>query len=363
MAEQDDSEKTEEPTEQKLREARKKGDVPKSQEIASLALLAAGLAFLVSMGGLVAQMLGDDLRGMLEHVHHIDVDGAGALSIGAAALRSMGLALAIPLAVFFIVAVLAHGLQSGFVISAEKMAPKFSKISPVDGAKRVFGLAAVANFGKGVAKLVAVGAAAGAALWPRREAMLALVDAPPLAILKFAQETAIILLAACLAVVALIAAADYAGQRMSWMKRQRMSRRDIKDEHKNNEGDPMVKARLRQIRAEKARQRMMTAVPDATVVIANPTHYAVALKYDEERAPAPICVAKGVDHLALKIREIAEQNDVPVVEEAPLARALYATVEVDHMIPETHFQAVAKIIGAILQMARRRGRRSGSGGP
>ena len=162
------------------------------------------------------------------------------------------------------------------------------------------------------------------------------------------------LLIAVLAVMTVIAGLDFTYQKMQHFKQMRMSRQEIKDEMKQSDGDPMVKARLRQIRTERARRRMMQAVPEATVVVMNPTHYAVALKYAQGETAAPMCVAKGLDSVALKIRAVAEEAGVPVIEDPPLARALYAAVDVDEMIPPAHFEAVAKIIGFILGQANRR---------
>ncbi len=361
MAEQDESEKTEEPTEKKLQEARKKGDVARSQEVASFVALVAAGGVIAGLSGFVSSVLADGLPGYFAHAHQLSVDGSGARRAAAGAARVTALALAAPLAVLALAAVLAQGGQTGFLFTTERMKPELSKISPIAGAKRLFGPAALANFAKGLAKLVIVGAAAGAVVWPQRDRLTALVGAPPLAILREARDLVVMMLIAALAVFALVAAADFVGQRMSWLKKQRMSRRDVKDEHKNAEGDPVVKARLRQVRMERARKRMMAAVPGATVVIANPTHYAVALKYDPDIAPAPICVAKGVDVLALKIREVADAHGVPIMVEPPLARALYETADLDKPIPESHYIAVARVIGAVLHVAQGRAARRDGG--
>ena len=161
------------------------------------------------------------------------------------------------------------------------------------------------------------------------------------------------LLAGVLALFFFVAVGDAIYQRFAWLKRQRMTRREIKEEFKQSEGSPEVKAKVRQIRMERARTRMMAAVPQATVIVTNPTHYAVALKYEKGMA-APICLAKGVDALALRIREKARENDVPIVENPPLARALHATVEIDREIPVEHYAAVAEVIGYVLRLKRRR---------
>jgi flagellar biosynthetic protein FlhB len=154
-------------------------------------------------------------------------------------------------------------------------------------------------------------------------------------------------------VLAVIAVLDYLYQRYQFFKRNRMSRQEIKEEHRQSEGDPAIKAKVRQIRQERSRKRMMAAVPDATVVIMNPTHFAVALKYESGEMAAPVCVAKGVDALALRIRAVAEENQVPVVENPPLARALYASVEVDEPVPSEHYKAVAQVIGYVMRLSGR----------
>ncbi len=156
---------------------------------------------------------------------------------------------------------------------------------------------------------------------------------------------------------ALIAAVDYIFTRQSYMSRMKMSRREIKEEMRQSEGDPMIRAKVRAIRMEKAKRRMMQNVPQASVVITNPTHYAVALRYEQGETPAPICLAKGVDEVAARIREVAEENNIPIVEDPPLARALFATAELDEPIPREHYEAAAKVIGFVLRLARRRGRR------
>jgi flagellar biosynthetic protein FlhB len=162
---------------------------------------------------------------------------------------------------------------------------------------------------------------------------------------------------ASLSALGVIAGLDYFWQRIRFMSRNRMSKQEIKEEYRQNEGDPVIKAKVRQIRQERARKRMMAAVPDATVVITNPTHFAVALKYESGKMQAPVCVAKGIDALALRIRAVAEENDVPVIENPPLARALHASVEIDEAVPPEHYKAVAQVIGYVMRlngaMARR----------
>jgi flagellar biosynthesis protein FlhB len=194
------------------------------------------------------------------------------------------------------------------------------------------------------------------ALWPKDSTLenLSLLD--PNALLPYVQDRVVAMLMALASASALIAVVDYVFTRQSFMKRMRMSRREIKEELRQQDGDPMVKAKLRQIRMQRSRQRMMQNVPQASVVITNPTHYAVALKYDPGQTPAPICLAMGVDAVAARIRELAEEHDIPIVEDPPLARALFATAELDQPIPKEHYEAVAKVIGFVMRLARRQRR-------
>lgn len=355
MAEdRDDAQKTEEPTPRKLEEARKKGDLPKSQEVSGFVVLFAGAVILAAAGGATASGVSGELTKFLAEPHAIR---AGSFSNtdfwGGLGVKMLGV-MALPFGVLMVAAVAAHVVQTGLVFSGERMKPKLSKVSPVEGLKRLFGPQAAANFLKGVGKLALTGAAAAIALWPRRDQLAALPALPPEAVLPIAREAAVALLVAALSVYAVIAGLDFLFQRQSYMKRQRMSRQEIKDEHRQSDGDPQVKARLRQVRQERARKRMLAAVPQATVVVTNPTHYAVALKYAAGETPAPMCVAKGVDAVALRIRETAEAHGVPVVENPPLARALFATAELDQLIPAAHYEAVAKVIGYVLSLARGR---------
>jgi flagellar biosynthetic protein FlhB len=260
------------------------------------------------------------------------------------------------------VALAAAGLAARYVqdkatFTGERLTPKIEKLNPVEGFKRVFGKQAAAAFLKSLAKLAVVGAAMVWALWPNDASLenMSLLD--PVALLPYVQDRVVTMLIALASASALIAVIDYVATRQSYIKRQRMSRREIKEEMRQQDGDPMVKAKLRAIRMERSRQRMMQSVPQASVVITNPTHYAVALRYEQGETAAPICLAMGVDTLAQRIREIAQEHDIPVVEDPPLARALFATAEIDRPIPKEHYEAVAKVIGFVMRLARRSGRR------
>lgn len=354
---QDPSQKTEEPTPRRLQDARKKGDVPKSQEIPGWFVLASGLVVLGVMGPGIARELSGTLTLFLASPHTMAVDAPGVLALAKTAIWRVGLVVAFAFLLMAGAGLVGHLVQTGFLFTTEKMNPKLSKLNPVDGAKRMFGPEGIVNFLKGVGKMSLVAAAAILVIWPKRDMLAELPAVDLTAILSIIRDATVQLMLASLAAYALIAALDFLFQRQSFMKRNRMSRRELRDELKQTEGDPMVRAKLRQIRQERARRRMMAAVPEATVIITNPTHYAVALKYVQGETAAPVCVAKGVDAVALRIRALAEEHLVPIVEDPPLARALHASVDIDEAIPKEHFTAVAKVIGYVLSLSRGRARR------
>jgi flagellar biosynthetic protein FlhB len=242
-------------------------------------------------------------------------------------------------------------MQHRLVWSAESLKPKFSKISPGAGAKRIFGKQAAANFAKGLFKVIALGAVMTAILWPERLRLEAFVHLDPAALLGATTSMTVHLMGAVVAMLAVVAIADYLFQYRTWFERQKMSLQEMKEEFKQSEGDPHIKGKLRQLRQARMKKRMMAAVPKASVIITNPTHYAVALSY-ERGMSAPVCVAKGIDNIALKIREIAGKHDIPIVENVPLARALYASVDIDDEIPVEHYHAVAEIIGYVMGLKR-----------
>jgi flagellar biosynthetic protein FlhB len=240
----------------------------------------------------------------------------------------------------------------------EKLKPSLEKLDPVKGLGRILGPSAWGNLGKALLKLVVVGSALVWALWPHDSSLSTQPMRDLHTFWEMAQERTMAMLGALIAAFAVIAVVDYVLTRQAYMKRMRMSRHEMKEEFRQSEGDPQVRAKLRQIRGERARRRMMAAVPSATVVVTNPTHYAVALKYESEKGGAPLVVAKGVDEVALRIREAANGAEVPIIEDPPLARALYASAEIDEAIPREHYEAVAKVIGVVMRLAaQKRSRR------
>jgi flagellar biosynthetic protein FlhB len=357
MAEgQEDTERSEDPTQKRLDEALERGDVVKSQEVNTWFVIAAGALLLMAFSGPMANGLATTLRGLVAHSGSIRVDGRGFTSI----VEKLGLevvaAMAIPLLLLALAAIAGNMIQHRLVWSTEALKPKFSKISPMAGFGRLFSKQALANFVKGLIKLALIGTIMTALIYPERFRLDALVHIDPAAMLSITQSLSLQMMGAVVAALALIAAADYFFQYRQWFERQKMSVRELKDEFKQTNGNPEVKAKIRQIRLTRSRKRMMAAVPDASVVITNPTHFAVALKY-ERGMTAPICVAKGADLIAHKIREVATEHNIPIVENPPLARALHATVEIDQEITPEHYQAVAEVIGYVMRLNRAVGAR------
>jgi flagellar biosynthetic protein FlhB len=348
---QDDSQKTEEPTQKRLEEARKKGDIAKSTDVPIWFLILA-TAGIMSAAGPLSAMIADPLVRILDHPHAFKLSDGGAQQLMGSLLMSLALPLGIIFATIAIASVLGHVLQHRPLWTGEKIKPDLAKLSPMKGLKRMFGMQGWMNLLKSFLKMAAITAAMIYAVWPEATAISESGRLEPAALLAMTQVIAGRLLLAAIVVIGIIAAMDYAYQRFSFMQRMRMSRRDIRDEVKQQEGDPHIRARLRQIRLERSRKRMMQNVPKSTVVITNPTHYSVALRYDPDVDAAPVCMAKGADEVALRIREKAREHDIPIIENVPLARALFATVEIEEPVPREHFEAVAKVIGFVMSTAK-----------
>ena len=351
MADEDDGgERSEDPTQKRLDDALERGDVAKSQEVNTWFMISGATLVLSTFSGSIGGIQ-LPLRNLIANSWMIRTDGAGLLLLAQNLEYAVFTAVGVPILMLVLVAIAANMLQHRVVWSAESLTPKFSKISPMAGAKRIFGKQALVNFGKGLFKLVALGSVMTMILWPERHRLESMLRFDPSAILGAVLAMAIHLMGAVVAMLAVVAIADYFFQYREWYERQKMSLREMKEEFKQSEGDPHIKGRIRQLRQARMKKRMMAAVPKASVIITNPTHYAVALSY-ERGMPAPICVAKGVDRIALKIREVAGEHNIPIVENVPLARALYATVEIDDEIPVEHYHAVAEIIGYVMGVRR-----------
>jgi flagellar biosynthetic protein FlhB len=349
--ERDDTERSEDPTPKRLDDAIKRGDVVRSAEVNTWFTIAGAVLVLMVFAAPMAQTLQTAFRGVLANSYQIPADGPAVADLAKKIAIDALAALGIPLLLLSLAALLGTAIQHRIVFSIEPLLPRLSKISPAAGLKRLFSQQALANFAKGLAKLTIFGAVIAALLWPQRHRLAGLVTTDPALILPFIKSLTMRMLGTVVAILAVVAVADYLFQHRQWYARQKMSLREMKEEFRQTEGDPMIKGKIRQLRQARAKRRMMAAVPKASVVITNPTHFAVALQY-ERGMNAPLCVAKGVDLIARKIREVAEAHGIAVVENPPLARALHGTVEIDQEIPQEHYRAVAEIIGYLMRLRR-----------
>jgi flagellar biosynthesis protein FlhB len=347
----DDNEKTEDPTQKRIDDAVQRGDVVKSQEVNTWFIFAGAALALGGFSSGMGSGLTTTFRGLMANSHHIRVDGNGTLRLFERLGFEVLAAVAAPFLLLILAAIGGNMIQHRLVWTTERLAPQLSKISPLAGMKRLFSKEALANFIKGIIKLVIVATVLTMMMWSERSKLELLVWTDPFALMSVISSLSLKILIAVVAMLTIIAAADYLFQYRQWHQKLKMSLQEIKDEFKQTDGDPAVKGKIKQLRQKRAAKRMMAEVPKATVVINNPTHYSVALRYDKGM-PAPICVAKGVDAMALKIRQVASEHSVPMVENVPLARALYATVEVDQAIPPEHYKAVAEVIGYVMRLRR-----------
>lgn len=351
MADDSDAEKTQDPTQKRLDDAHDRGDVAKSQEVNTWFLMAGATFVLSSFGSSIGDGLQVPMRNLIANSWMIRVDGPGLVTLGKSLGYTVFSVMAIPFMFLMISAIVGNLIQHRLVWSAEGLTPSFSKVSPAAGFKRLFGKQSFANFLKGLFKLIALGAVMCAVLWPERFRIDAMVHFDPMVLLGVTTALTLKVMGSVVAILAAVAIADFFFQYRTWYEKQKMSLQEVKEEHKQSEGDPHIKGKIRQLRHARMKRRMMAAVPKASVIITNPTHYAVALRYERGMA-APICVAKGIDAVALKIREVAGEHDIPIVENVPLARALYAATKIDEEIPTEHYHAVAEIIGYVMRLKR-----------
>lgn len=347
---EDDSSKTEEPSQKKLEEAKKKGQTISSREISHFFMILALTFFVMSVVPSTGMQTLALLRPFVLKPDEIPMGSAEFSELMRDVMIGMMALLAIPLLLTVLAAIAPSVVQKKWVFSGENLKPKLNKISPMSGFKRLLGLKALVEFMKNLVKVTIVGVICWMIIAPYQEEIAGSMRSQKFEMLGFAQHIAGKMLIGILIMLFLISIFDYFYQRMSFMKQMRMTKQEVKDEYKQQEGDPHIKGKLRQIRREKSRKRMMANVPKADVVITNPTHYAVALKYDPDTMPAPVVLAKGTDQVALRIRELAEKNKITVMRNPPLARVLYDTAEIDEAIPVEQYQAVAKIIGYVYKL-------------
>lgn len=354
MAEENDAgSKTEAPSQRRLTDARNKGDVAKSPDVSSFATLAAAGTVVITAGGLAAQQMATRLVPFIAKPDSIDISGFGGVGVAQAAMLAAEPALWV-LCAAALAAVAGNMLQQGFIWSPSKLMPDPSRLSPAKGLERLIGVDGLVNNLKSLLKVLSLGFVAYLVLKPKAAMLQNLAALDIAAILPLSAELLKSLLIGVLILLGVIAGADWFWQRYRFIQRLRMTKEETKEETKDSEGDPHIKAKLRAKRMARSRQRVLQSVQKATVVVMNPTHYAVALRYVQGETAAPLCVAKGLDALALKIREVAEGHSIPVIEDPPLARALYASMEIDQTIPREHYEAVAKIVGFVMGRGRPR---------
>src|SRR3989338_5901578 len=352
MAEDSDLEKTEQPSQRKLDQAREKGQVARSRELSTFAVLLAGGGVLWFMGGSFSQHMAKPLHEGLTPDREPDVKPV----LMIAGLYDLSLDALIPFFPFLLVVMLAAAfsplLLNGWLFSVQALQPKFSKMNPVSGIARMFSRTALVELAKAIGKSILVGGVAAWVIWSNKDAVMALgmqataASIPQIGHLVGASFMTIV------GAMLLIVAIDVPFQLWDHNKKLMMTKEEVRQESKETEGDPMVKGRIRSLQREAARRRMMAAIPTADVVVTNPTHYAVALKYGDKGMRAPIVVAKGSHLLALRIREIAEENHVPILEAPPLARALHKHTDLGESIPEALYTAVAEVLAYVYQLHR-----------
>src|SRR5262245_11572514 len=352
--EQDDSQKTEDPTSKRLDEARKRGQVANSREVNNLLMLGVFSLSVLFFGGTAAGALYKASMPFIESSDLIPADFGNLLHIGWHLLGVLLIAGAVPLALAVIAAVGAGYLQFGLIFSADGIMPKLDKISPLAGFKRMFSTRSLAEFVRGLLKIAVVASISLFLIVPEVAHLNKLIGMEMVQLLAETKALLAKLLIGVVSIVAAIATIDVIYQRMQHLREMRMSRQEIKEEFKETEGDPLIRGRLRQLRMERTRRRMMAQVPHSDVVVTNPTHYAVALKYDANTMAAPRMMAKGVDKVAQKIREVAKEHEIPVVENPPLARGLFAAVDVDEEVTPEFYKAVAEVISYIFKLKKRR---------
>jgi len=345
--EQSGQEKTEQPTAHRLSEGRKKGDVAKSMEIPSAAVLLLGLLSIYLMGQYLLGNLLLILRHYLPNLHVIEITPGNMTTLTREAMMFSAMVVGPLMAVVLVTALLSNYAQVGFLFTTEKIAPKFEKIDPIQGLKKIFSMQTLANSIKSIAKLCIVGIISYLEVVKNLDKIIPLMDQEPYAILIFYARISFWIFLKAAVIIALLAAIDYAFQRWQFMKKMKMTKQEVKEEAKMTEGDPMVKGRIRSIQMEMARKRMMAEGPKAAVVIPNPTRLAVALSYDNETMSAPLLTAKGAGLIAKRIKEIARENNIPVIEDKPLARALFQHVEINNPVPDNLYQAVAEVLAYV----------------
>ncbi|RCW70701.1 flagellar biosynthesis protein FlhB [Saliterribacillus persicus] len=346
-------EKTERATPKKRQDSRKKGQVAKSQDVNTAILLFFVFIILLVIGNSLRNSMTAMYRKSFTEYIHQEVNVFQLPDMFVDYTIEIAIALT-PIMLMAIVAGLASNLmQIGFLFTAEPLQMKLNKIDPIQGAKRIFSVRALVELVKSLLKITVVTTITFSIIWMNIDEMLMLADKGINGSLAFFSSITLQMGIAASIGLLIISVVDYTYQKYDYEKNIKMSKNDIKDEYKNIEGDPLIRSKIKEKQRQMAMQRMMSEVPQADVIITNPTHYAIAIKYDEDKADAPYVVAKGVDIIALKIREIAKNHQIMTVENRPLARSLYDKMEIGDLISEDYFQAVAEILAYVYRVQRK----------
>lgn len=341
--------RTEKATPRRRQKARDEGSVPRSPDFDGAILLWGNFFLFMGLGGATMALLTQQVAHFLKRAQPGALAEAGQVTLMGDVLMVLG-RLLLPFLVVNLLVALASGFaQRGFSFSTKPLQPKFDRLNPAQGFQRLFSSRAVVDLLKSLAKFALLAWVAYAVLAPRIPALMDTLKLPLGQSLNLFQSAVFALYRNVMLAMFLLALADFAWQRFSWEKGIRMTKQEVKDEAKDADGSPEIKQRQKSIMQAAARRRMLAQVPKATVVVTNPTHVAVALRYDEKTA-APVCVAKGLDHLALKIRERARESGVPILERPELARALHRAVEVEQPIPKELYQAVAQVLAFVYRL-------------
>lgn len=340
-------EKTERATPKKRQDSRKKGQVAKSMEIPSALVLLMGFLSLFLLSSFIGSRVYNLYTLPFHEFMHWDLTVSNTLMIYQE-LFTQGIMILAPIFIVTVVmAIVGNYVQFGFLFSGEPLKMKLSKLNPIEGVKRIFSLRALVEFAKSSLKMLIIGVIVVLILWTNRIQIISLSFLPLEGIFGFVSNLTMMICLSIGLLLVVLSIFDYMYQRYDYEKNLRMSKQDVKDEFKKTEGDPLIKSRMKEKQRAMAMQRMMQEVPKADVVITNPTHYAVALQYDADRMEAPTVIAKGKGFIALKIREKAEAADIIIMENKPLARALFANAEIGETVPEDLFQAVAEIFAYV----------------
>lgn len=348
--EEDEASKTEEPSERKISKAKEEGDVAISQDIKSFIMLLGTLFIVWLFIPIMFIWMKSIGSSFITRSASTNIDVAGFVILLKQAFFGFFKVMGIPFLVFMVLGIIASLSQTGFIYAPKKLEPNWNKLNIFAAIPKFINKQKIVESLKGIIKISVVSILAYIVLKPYIVKSELLPTMSPLGILEIIHDIVVLLLFTVTMAVLVIGAGDYFWQKYSHLVKLRMTKQEVKDEYKQMEGDPLVKSKIRQIRTERAKQRMMENVPKSDVVIVNPTHYAVALEYKMETMPAPRVTAKGVDTVALRIKSVAEDNEIPIVENPPLARALFASTEIDQEIPVEHFHAVAEVIRYVMQL-------------